>query len=131
MYQDGFFLFKQSKWHKDYGPDELEAYLKYPCLHNSIRIYYSKEIPVGLVTWAWFTPEDSEKFLRFERLPELSDYERREGTELWGIEFIAPYGHARSIFRKIREEHRQLYEAENVKWRRASDPLRVHKKRFN
>jgi len=127
----GRFLFLRSPYHKDYGPDEIYAYLVAPCKKNAIRLYYREDKPVGLVTWCWFEPSKAQEFLNFRYLPVEEDYTKRPNTELWGIEFIAPYGDGKQVFRSIKEEYKNLYgEEELVKWRRAKDPLKVHEKRF-
>lgn len=123
---DARYLFMQSKWHKAYTPDEFYAYLVLPCNKNMIRLYYVNERPVGLVTWVWFTPKQGEEFLDFKYLPIEDDYEYKEGRELWGIEFIAPFGHARQVMRAIRKETENIYGPDKmVKWRRAQNPHKV------
>lgn len=123
---DGRFLFLRSKYHKNYSPDELYAYLVLPCKKNAIRLYYRNDKPIGLVTWCWFEPDKAKDFVNFEYLPVATDYEKRPNTELWGIEFITPYGDAKSVMSAIKEEYRNLYgEETKVKWRRAKDPLKV------
>ena len=128
---DGRFLFLRSPYHKNYGPDEIQAYLVAPCKKNAIRLYYRNDRPIGMVTWCWLEPDKAEQFLKFEYLPVEEDYEKRPNTELWGLEFIAPYGDGKHIFKAIKEEYKNVYgEEETVRWRRAKDPLKVHKKRF-
>ena len=128
---DGRYLFLRSEYHKDYGPDALYAYLVLPCKKDAIRIYYRDDKPVGLITWCWFEPSKAEEFVNFEYLPVETDYEKRPGTELWGIEFITPYGDARSVMSSIKEEYRNIYgEETKVKWRRAKDPFKVHERKL-
>lgn len=126
---DGRFLFLRSKYHKNYSPDEFYAYLVLPCKKNAIRLYYRNKKPIGLVTWCWFEPDKAKDFVNFKYLPVESDYEKRDGTELWGIEFITPYGDARKVMSSIKEEYKNVYgEETKVKWRRAKDPLKVHER---
>lgn len=126
---DGRFLLLRSKYHENYGSNEIYSYLVCPCKKNAIRLYYRNDKPIGLVTWCWFEPDKAEEFLNFRYLPVEEDYVKREGTELWGIEFITPYGDARHVMSSIRQEYRNLYgEETKVKWRRAKDPLKVHER---
>lgn len=128
---DARFLFLRSPYHKDYTPDEHYAYLVAPCKKDAIRLYYRNNRPVGLVTWCWFEPDKAEEFLNFKYLPVESDYEKRPDTQLWGIELIAPYGDGARVFKAIKKEHANVYgEEQDVRWRRATDPFTVHKKRF-
>ena len=126
---DGRFLFLRSIHHKDYGPDELYSYLVLPCKKNAIRLYYRNDRPIGLVTWCWFEPTKARDFVNFEYLPVESDYVKKDNTELWGIEFITPYGDARKVMSAIKAEYSNVYgEETKVKWRRAKDPLKVHER---
>ena len=128
---DGRFLFLQSEWHKDFDSNCLYSYLVLPCKKNAIRLYYRNKRPIGLVTWCWFTPEKAKDFVNFEYMPVETDYEKREGTELWGLDFITPYGDARKVFSAIKEEYKNIYgEETQVKWRRAKDPLTVHERKL-
>ena len=128
---DARFLFLRSEHHKNFDSNELYSYLVLPCKKNAIRLYYREGKPIGLVTWCWLTPEKAEDFVNFEYLLLESDYEKREGTELWGLDFITPYGDARKVFSLIKEEYKNVYgEETKVKWRRAKDPLKVHERKL-
>ena len=123
---DGRHLFLQSEWHKDLDSSALYAYLVLPCKKNAIRLYYRNNRPIGLITWCWFEPEKAKDFLKFEYMPLEIDYEKREGTELWGLDLIAPYGDARTIVSSVKEEYKNVYgEETQVRWRRAKNPHKV------
>lgn len=128
---DGLKLLNQSIWHRDYNVDDVFRYLVAPVKHNRIRLYYSEGEPIGLITWCWLEKEAAEKFLTFNYHIEEEDYVDDTKGELWGIEFIAPYGNARELMRLIRQEHTTVYgRDEKVNWRRLHDPTKRHTKEF-
>ena len=50
--------------------------------------------------------------------------------ELWGIEFIAPYGHTRQVMTMLRKEYHNTYpRKEKINWRRLHDPATRHIKK--
>ena len=128
---DGLKLLQQSKWHWDYNVDDIFRYLIAPIKYNRIRLYYSGDEPIGLITWCWLDKEAGKKFLTFNYHISEQDYVNDDKEELWGIEFIAPYGNARELMRMIRQEHNSVYgRNEKVHWRRLHDPTKRHTKEF-
>lgn len=128
---DGLKLLRQSKWHWDYNVDDVFRYLIAPIKYNRIRLYYSGDEPIGLITWCWLDKESGKKFLTFNYHISEQDYVNDDKEELWGIEFIAPYGNARELMRMIRQEHNSVYgRNEKVNWRRLHDPTKRHTKEF-
>lgn len=128
---DGLHLLRQSEWHWDYNVEDIHRYLVAPVKYNRIRTYYAGEKPIGFITWCWLDKEDADKFLTFDYHISEEDYVRDDKEELWGIEFIAPYGNARELMRLIRQEHNSVYNRnEKVNWRRLSDPTKRHRKEF-
>lgn len=125
---DGLYLFSNSDGHRHYSIDEFVRYLVYPVLQNKIEFFYENDKPVGLVTWC-FLPEDvGEQFLADRYVLEEEDYIATEGEQLWGIEFIAPFGHARQIMRAMNNKHRQVYgQGREIFWRRFKDRNSIHK----
>lgn len=125
-------LMLASNEHRGWHLGNLGTYLLLPVKHNRIRVYLDDNVPVGLITWCWMYPEDAEQFLQGNYHPTENDfkYDDIEGKELWGLEFIAPYGHARKINRLIRNEIREMYGPQPVNWRRNHSKQTKRTKRF-
>lgn len=125
-------LMLASNEHRGWYLGGLDTYLLLPVKHNRIRVYLDEGVPVGLITWCWMYPEDADNFLQGDYHPTEDDfrYDNIEGKELWGLEFIAPYGHARKINRLIRNEIRSLYGPQQVHWRRNHSQQTKRTKRF-
>jgi hemolysin-activating ACP:hemolysin acyltransferase len=127
---DGLELFKQSKWHKVYNVDDIYRYLVAPIKHNRIRIYYQDNKPIGLITWCWLDKEAGNDFLNNEYYITEEDYVSDNKQELWGIEFIAPYGHTRQVMSMLRKEYHNTYtKKEKINWRRLHDSATRHTKK--
>jgi len=120
---DSLYLLNQSDFHKQYTLSQFNSFIVYPILQDKIRIYYSDGKPISLVTWCWFTGEEAKQFLTGEFVPEERHYARNVMDQLWGIEFIAPFGDARQTMRNMRELSRRLYgPKETVHFRRYYNP---------
>ena len=128
---DSLELFRQSEWHRGYDVEDVFRYIIAPIKHNKLRLYYQGDKPIGLITWCWLDKEAGEKFLTFNYLITEKDYVSDNKEELWGIEFIAPYGHAKQIMNLNRKEYKETYPDRNEKvhWRRLSDPTKRHTKK--
>ena len=128
---DGLELFKQSKWHKVYNLNDIHRYLIAPIKYNRIRLYYQEDKPIGLVTWCWLTKEAGSNLLQNQYHITEEDYIADDKEELWGIEFVTPYGNAREVMSMIRKEHNKLYQRqEKINWRRLHDPAKRHIREF-
>lgn len=131
---DGIELFSEGDIHSKYNLEELNTYLLLPIKYNRIRFYYEGDKPIGLITWCWLSPTHSDLFIDDEYQPVEEDYQRENPGEdylLWGIEFIAPYGHTRKMMSTIRKEHRELYgTTTSVHFRRFYDRNKLHKRTF-
>lgn len=127
---DAKFLFLTSPYHRNHTPEELYSGIELPCKHNSIRLYYRKNRPIGLVTWGWLDRSSVEPFLHYEYLPKEEDYQRSEDKELWGFDLIAPYGDGSQVFKNILKECKDQFGNVEVKWRRVKTPLKVNSKCF-
>jgi cytolysin-activating lysine-acyltransferase len=125
---DCLYLCSHSDWHRDYTVSEFQRYFLYPLIHNKIMIYHEDQKPVGLVTWC-FLPEDiGTEFLDGLYDLDQEDYLAEDGEEMWAVEFIAPFGHARHVMRHIRETSKQRYGPKRiVNWRRLARPDIRHK----
>lgn len=127
---DGLYLFNQSPQHRIYTLDEFNTYFIHPLLADKCRLFYEGEKPIGVVTWAFFTDEEAEDFLNMDWEPPEEVYSRNDGDQLWGIEFIAPFGNARQVMRAMRGISKDLYGDRACHWRRLHDPHKQHKRRF-
>ena len=129
---DGLRLLEVGDIHSKYTPNEVISYLLYPIEHNRLRLYYIGDKPVGLVTWCWLSPTKANRFLNDEYTPTEEDYALEnpgEYYQLWGIEFIAPYGHTRQVMRSLRVLHKELYGTTNqVHFRRFYDRHKLHRR---
>ena len=128
---DGLELFKQSKWHKVYNLNDINRYLIAPIKYNRIRLYYQEDKPIGLVTWCWLDREAGSNLLQNQYHITEDDYIADNKEELWGIEFVTPYGNARQVMSMIRKEHNKIYQRqEKINWRRLHDPAKRHIREF-
>jgi len=129
---DALSLFRASPSHSKYNVNNIYTYLQLPIQCNTIRMYYEGDKPVGLITWCWLKKEDADLFLLDQYHPKQDDYslERHSDKELWGMEFIAPYGHARQMMRAIKHTTEELYGPQKVHWRRFHSRDTRRTKRF-
>jgi len=123
---DGLYLFNQSPGHRVYTLVEFNHYYILPLLHGKVQLFYEEDKPVGLCTWCWFTEDEAKQFLAEALEPSEEHYSRPDDNtqyQLWGIEFIAPFGHARSVMRAMRDYQKQhRKKTEKVHWRRLKSP---------
>ena len=130
---DGLVLLTKGDIHSKYTPSEVLSYLLLPINTNKIRIYYIDDKPIGLVTWCWLSPTKANLFLNDSYSPTEDDYQLEDpgaDYQLWGIEFITPYGHALKVMRTIRKEHEELYGTTKVHFRRFYDRHKLHRRTF-
>lgn len=128
---DCLYLLNQSPNHTHYTLSEFNSYIIYPILHDKLRIFYDQDKPVSLVTWCWFTNEQAELFFDGQFHPTESDYARTTGDQLWGIEFISPFGHARQTMKNMKIISHDLYGANHkVHWLRSHSPEKLIKRKF-
>ena len=131
---DSIELLTKGDTHSKYTPSEVVSYLLLPINNNKIRIYYVGNNPVGLLTWCWLSPNKANLFRNDRYSPTDVDYKLEDpgvDYQLWGMEFIAPYGHARQMMRTIREEYKELYgTTTSVHFRRFYDRNKLHKRMF-
>lgn len=130
---DSLRLFNKSEDHRLYTIAEFNHYCLFPILHNKARLFYDQDKPVGFVSWAWLTAEETEEFLSERWIPEEEVYQRpdiiNDQYQLWGIEFIAPYGHTTKVMRGMAKYTRAtLGEKFPVHWRRLQQPDKIHMK---
>jgi len=131
---DSLGLLTKGDIHSTYTPSEVISYILLPINTNRFRLYYIDEKPIGLITWCWLPPDKAQRFLEDTYTPTSKDYELENpggDYQLWGIEFIAPYGHALKLMRAIRREHKELYgTTSQVHFRRFYDRQKLHRRTF-
>jgi len=132
---DCLYLFNQSDDHRLYTLVEFNHYCLFPVIHKKARLFYDGDRPVGFVTWAWLTAEEAEEFLSERWMPDEEVWKRPDVIDdqyqLWGIDFIAPYGHSTKVMRGMMK-HSQSVLGKRVPahWRRFKQPDKVHSKEF-
>ena len=132
---DCLYLFNQSEDHRLYTLSEFNHYCIFPLLHKKARLFYDGDKPVGYVSWAWLTEDEVEKFLSQMWVPSEDVWKRPDiiddRYQLWGIDFIAPYGHSTKVMRGMMK-HSQTILGKRVPahWRRFKQPDTVHTKEF-
>ena len=129
---DALELFRASPSHSRYNVKSIYTYLQLPIKHKTIKIYYESGKPVGLITWCWLKKEDADLFLQDRYHPTEEDHslDLPDSRELWGMEFIAPYGHTKQMVRAIKQSIEERYGPQKVHWRRFHSRDKRRAKRF-
>lgn len=132
---DCLYLFNQSEDHRLYTLSEFNHYCIFPLLHKKARLFYDGDKPVGYVSWAWLTEDETEQFLSEMWIPPEEVWKRPDiiddRYQLWGIDFIAPYGHSTKVMRgMMKHSHTILGKRVPAHWRRFKQPNTVHTKEF-
>lgn len=102
----------------------LIAWLATPIKLGQIIFLTSWErTPLGFATWAYLAPATLRRMAAGEQdLPLLDDW--NEGSELWIVDLVAPYGHAAELFRHLRaqlgQEHNVLHYRRRGRYRRTA-----------
>lgn len=122
---DSILLFLDSPTHQHYTVGSLYSYVVLPHKFNRLKVFREEGEAIGLLSWAWLSPDRADQFvLGLAKLNER-DYVNTKG-QLWGIDFIAPKGKVRQLLRQAREEHLSLNSDAEIRFRRLSDPSKVH-----
>ena len=127
---DALFLFNRSDLHRHYTLADFHAFAIEPIICKSCLFLHRGHIPVGFVSWAWLTPQESQQFLDETLSLDMAHYTRKQAPEyeLWGIEFIAPFGDARHLMRQARDHaYEVLGMHPKVNFRRLRQPAKPHK----
>ena len=125
---DGLYLFSQSDNHRLYSVWEFQTFWVEAVLANKARLFYLDGTPVALTTWCFLSKQEGQDFLDDRFVPSEAVYSRDDGEQLWGIEFIAPFGHAKRVMRSMKDLHTSLYGTRReVYWRRFSNRNSIHK----
>jgi len=71
---------------------------------NQIALFKSLQgMPIGYMTWAFLSDEVSTR-MEMDAINVLHISEWNEGLNLWILDFVAPFGHAKDISRYVRGE---------------------------
>jgi hemolysin-activating ACP:hemolysin acyltransferase len=128
---DSLYLFNKSPVHRDYTVADFSRFVLLPLLHSKLRVFYEGEQPVSLVTWCWLTNQESEDFLNDAYAPDEEAFRRDRSDKLWGMDFIAPFGHTILTMRRMRQISSDLYGPQTaVHWIRHKEPQKMHKRTF-
>jgi cytolysin-activating lysine-acyltransferase len=96
-------LWMHSFNHRDAPLHVLPAVLL-PVIKRQQYVLVEKEgRPVFFLSWAWMSEEAERRYLN-EAAITLPEEDWCNGDRLWFRDFIAPFGHARDMFRLLREE---------------------------
>jgi cytolysin-activating lysine-acyltransferase len=93
-------LMMSSPLHRQYKILDIAERFIPALLHNQFRYYEIDGNPIGFVNWAWLTDEAQEKFQTGQYVLKVEEW--TGGKNLWFLEFIAPFGHARAIVKDLR-----------------------------
>ncbi len=94
------FLFLNSPLHLRYALHQLPTFVLTPLRLGQYRIYRSAKGPVGFVAWAFLTEPTARDYALLRR--DLQPEDWNAGTQLWFIEFVAPFGHGPRIVSDLR-----------------------------
>jgi len=132
---DCLYLFNKSDDHRLYTLAEFNSYCLFPILHKKARLFYENDKPIGFVSWAWLSEEEATEFLSEMWIPGEEVWKRPDIVDdqhqLWGIDFIAPFGHTTKVMRSMMK-HSQTVLGQRVpaNWRRFKSPDKIHTKEF-
>lgn len=127
----GLYLFGKSDFHRHYTISDFNSYLIFPLLNDKVQIFYDGDLPVGIVTWCWFTDEEAKDFINHQWTPPEEAYKRTTGDQLWVIEMISTHGQAPKMMRFLRRKLAELYGTGGTAYfRRSHTPQKLHARRF-
>ena len=132
---DCLYLFNKSEDHRLLTLSEFNHYCLFPLVHSKARLFYDGTAPIGFVSWAWITAEEADEFLSERWMPDEAVWKRpdviNDQYQLWGVDFIAPYGHSIKVMRGMMQ-HSQSVLGQRVpaNWRRFKSPNKIHTKEF-
>ncbi|WLD58111.1 toxin-activating lysine-acyltransferase [Salinispirillum sp. LH 10-3-1] len=93
-------LCSQADYHKTWPLWAVDNDLVPPLIHRQFRIYFDEyRNPVGCATWAWLSEKMKNEMIAGGTL-EFDDW--ASGDHLMFGDYIAPWGHAKSILSDLR-----------------------------
>jgi cytolysin-activating lysine-acyltransferase len=118
---DGLCLFGLSEYHCNYTLLKFSYYFIFALQNNKARLFYEHGEPVGTYTWCLLSHEKSKAFAKDDYLIEEEDYKAEIGDQFWGVEFIAPFGHAKQMMKDGRDMIHNRYpehRGQAIHWKR-------------
>jgi len=91
---------------------------------NQLRIYKKGSYPVGFVSWAYFSDEIEARFISTPTELEMPDW--KSGDNLFFIEFVAPFGHAKSIIKDLTTNIFPDRIAKSLRFKEFGRPPKLH-----
>jgi hemolysin-activating ACP:hemolysin acyltransferase len=97
-------LLSRSKAHAPFSLMYLSSVVAPAIEKRLIKFYFGHEgQPVGYVIWAFLETDVEERFLETGQW-DLHESEWKEGSSLWIVDFLAPYGHLSRIMKDLRDK---------------------------
>lgn len=116
-------LFSNSKLHQSWSIRSIHQWVLPAIKHNQFLIYYERQKPVGVVTWAMLSKEVEKKFALNTRSLHPNDWQ--SGDQLWGLDFIAPFGHAKDILKDLKNNQFTSVSGKFLRAKKDDDTLRI------
>ena len=94
------YLLAFSDLHRKYLINDIGVMFFPPIDLNQFRIYKVNDDPVAFVTWAYLTKECEGRYLSGEYSLAFDDW--KAGDRGWVMDFLAPFGHAKSVLSDLK-----------------------------
>ena len=105
---DALTLFLSSKGHREnYSLKDIETFLVFPLKYGRMKVFYEDEKPVGLVSWAFLSPEAEKQYQTFSTLSE-DDFKSVDGT-LWGLDVVSNGKSTREMLSYLSRLKKKVY----------------------
>lgn len=101
-------LMMASSLHENYRIRDVNNNIIPALQLNQFRIYKIGNKPIGFVSWAYLSDDIENKFTSEPIFLELEDW--HSGDNLFFMDFMAPFGHARQIIQDLRDNIFQNYQ---------------------
>ncbi|NRA87444.1 MAG: toxin-activating lysine-acyltransferase [Rhizobiales bacterium] len=94
-------LMQHSLIHRFYHITDIDQLFLPPIHLNQFRTYRKGSDLIGLVTWGWFSQDVEDNYLSGKYT--LKPHDWKSGKNLWLMDFLAPFGHAKHIANDIKK----------------------------
>lgn len=95
-------LMGHSKLHQDWPVQSLARWVLPALTHKQYRLFHREGRPIAYVSWALLTKEAEEAYVR--NTNSLDPKAWNQGDRGWIIDFIAPFGDAKSVAKFLKNE---------------------------
>lgn len=95
-------LSNKSALHLDYNYLDCVINFAFPLFKNQYALYNVNGIPLGYLSWAWFSKDTEADFYNTEKIITDPDIVN-SGSQGWIIDVIAPHGHVRQTIKHASE----------------------------